>query len=291
VSHPSEQAGRAVRLGRWALALLAGAGFVLASAFAVSSSARLPPPPLPPARPAAEPPLERVCPEPGAAVGADPSRGLARVAAGTVRPVYKGEAREISVPSFLLEVEPVSRAAFLSFVSCRPEWRRSVVHAVRAEEGYLRDWRSDRDPGEAPLSEPVTSVSWFAAGAYCESIGRRLPTTAEWERALGLGTVASSRTVRALEPAKVGRFAFAMGRSVDDAGATFAVGRSWEWTDDFNATPVSSSGSLSQFCGDGVRSSDPSDYGAFLRFSFRSSLKASYAMRSLGFRCAKDAVP
>jgi formylglycine-generating enzyme required for sulfatase activity len=281
---------RALRLGPWALVVTSGAALVLGTALLLPASPRLlPSRPAAVASAAAHP--ERVCPPPRGGVSVGASRALARVAAGTVRPFYKGASREMAVPSFLLEVEPVSRGAFLEFVSCRPEWRRSAVFGVHAEAGYLGDWHGDRDPGDAPLSDPVTAASWFAARAYCESVGRRLPTTVEWERALGLGSVAPGATARpgAIAPAE--RFAFAMGRPAEGAGAMFSAGKLWEWTEDFNATPVSSSGSLSQFCGDGVRSSDPSDYGAFLRFSFRSSLKASYALKNLTFRCAKDGAP
>ena len=35
----------------------------------------------------------------------------------------------------------------------------------------------------AILDLPVTNVTWYGALAYCQSIGRRLPTEAEWERA------------------------------------------------------------------------------------------------------------
>ncbi|HEY3498921.1 MAG TPA: hypothetical protein VGK73_29725, partial [Polyangiaceae bacterium] len=69
-------------------------------------------------------------------------------------------------------------------------------------------------------------------------------------------------------------------------GARFAG--IWEWTLDFNSAPVASGSALSQFCGDGIRSNRPEDYGAFLRYSFRSSLKGNYALETLGFRCASD---
>jgi formylglycine-generating enzyme len=278
---------RALQFGPWALGVLSGAGLVLGTTLAPSSTSLSGPAGHAPAQTAAEYP-DRSCPDPkGVSLGA--SRALTRVAAGTVRPFYKGGAQEVSVPSFSLETEPVSRGAFLEFVSCRPEWRRSAVPAVKAEQGYLSDWVGDREPGDAPLSDPVTAVSWFAARAYCESVGRRLPTTLEWERALGRGSVAPGAASRPGAVPATERFAFAMGRPAE--GTPFAAGRLWEWTYDFNATPVSSSGSLSQFCGDGVRSNDPSDYGAFLRFSFRSSLKASYALKNLGFRCATGGVP
>jgi formylglycine-generating enzyme required for sulfatase activity len=70
-------------------------------------------------------------------------------------------------------------------------------------------------------------------------------------------------------------------------------GSVWEWIEDFDGALVSSRSSdaadSNLFCGAGVRAADASDYGGFLRFSFRSSLKAAYALKNLGFRCARDA--
>jgi formylglycine-generating enzyme required for sulfatase activity len=39
------------------------------------------------------------------------------------------------------------------------------------------------DVNPAIASLPMVSVTWYGAKAYCEAIGRRLPTEAEWERA------------------------------------------------------------------------------------------------------------
>ena len=43
------------------------------------------------------------------------------------------------------------------------------------------------------------------------------------------------------------------------------------------------------FCGAGsLGASDRGNYAAFMRFGFRSSLRAGYTVHNLGFRCAKD---
>ena len=73
-------------------------------------------------------------------------------------------------------------------------------------------------------------------------------------------------------------------------------GAVWEWVNDFsNVLSTGESRGDSQleqdlFCGAGAASSvDPSDYAAFMRYAFRSSLQANYTLVSLGFRCARNA--
>ncbi|MFT6733520.1 MAG: sulfatase modifying factor 1 [Polaribacter sp.] len=68
----------------------------------------------------------------------------------------------------------------------------------------------------------------------------------------------------------------------------------WEWTEDFNSSLVNgesrndSSIDSKLFCSAGAAgSADPSNYAAFMRFGFRSSLQAKFTLGSLGFRCAK----
>jgi len=238
---------------------------------------------------------------PAPARAGDSRSGMLEIRGGAYRPFYKGKSggRTIPVDSFLLDREPVTQTEFLGFVTRNPRWRRSLVTPLFAEPGYLGDWSSDLKPA-GRASAPVTRVSWFAASAYCECEGKRLPTQAEWEwaaertRASAAAVPASVIRLAAFEPSTPatkdsGRLSFATGRS----GSGLAFGDVWEWTSDFNTllladpSPDESSAS-SLFCGDGFRATDAKDYGGFLRFSFRSSLKANYALRNLGFRCAKD---
>jgi formylglycine-generating enzyme required for sulfatase activity len=211
------------------------------------------------------------------------------VPAATIRPFFKADVATIAVGAFQIATLPVSRAEFLDFLRCRPEWRRSRATATLSEATYLAEFRSDLDPGPGPLAAPVTSVSWFSARAYCESHGWRLPTTREWERALGgTATATASQTTRA----GTTKLDFAMGRPAADLqNSTLAAQGVWEWTSDFNSAPGATGAAASQFCGDGVRSNVPDDYAAFLRYSLRTSLKAGYALKNLGFRCAKDGTP
>ena len=198
---------------------------------------------------------------------------LLSIAAGDYLPFYKGKdgARTRSVPAFRVAAQPVTRQEFLRFLRAEPRWRRSHVGRLFAEAAYLADWRDDLDPGASPLTSAVSSVSWFAAKAYCASVGMRLPTTVEWERALSV----------------VGHSFITNAGGGGDSNPAASL---WEWTADFNSLPVADGDSVATlFCGAGARATDATDYGAFLRYSFRSSLKADFTLRNLGFRCAEGA--
>ena len=69
----------------------------------------------------------------------------------------------------------------------------------------------------------------------------------------------------------------------------------WEWTDDFNSIMTTSDSRTAEFDDKGLfcasaatSTTDVLNYASFMRYAFRSSLKANYTVGNLGFRCAKD---
>ena len=239
--------------------------------------------------------------------GALAQAGSVLIPAGTYEPVYRSgqEPGAVSVAAFFLDVRPVTNAEFLEFVRANPSWRRSRVSPIFAEGGYLGDWAGDVQLGaRAPADSPVVRVSWFAARAYARWAGKRLPTAAEWERAASVGfTTPDGASEPAYRDAVLAWFSAPTPAPLPAAGSgranLFGVrdlsDLVWEWVEDFNTALVSgdSRGDTGLdpglFCGAGAASArEFRDYPAFMRAGFRSSLRASYVVPNLGFRCARS---
>jgi iron(II)-dependent oxidoreductase len=103
------------------------------------------------------------------------------------------------VRSFRIGRTPITNATYLTFVEGggyrrRPWWRREAwawkeQYDITHPEGWARgpdgDWRRWTLDGWQPIDpdEPVVHVSWFEADAIARSMGARLPTEVEWEKA------------------------------------------------------------------------------------------------------------
>jgi sulfatase modifying factor 1 len=225
--------------------------------------------------------------------------------AGTLNSVLASDADKgpLAVDAFAMRVTPVTQGEFMRFVAAHPEWRRDRVARTFADPGYLRDWRAPLAlPDPAAQRRPVTNVSWFAAQAYCEAEGGRLPTWTEWEYAAAAD--ATRRDARS-DPAWRARILAwysrpadttlpAVGGAVDVYGVRDLHGLVWEWVDDFNAllvNPDSRSGDdpdTLKFCGAGaINLKDRENYAVLMRIALLSSLNASDSTSSLGFRCVR----
>lgn len=241
----------------------------------------------------------------GGVAGAAGECPLVNVPGGMFRPLFRGdkEPRELPVAAFQIQARPVTNAEFLAFVRENPKWQRSSVKRLFADERYLAHWSTDLDPGQSRAGQPVTHVSWFAAKAYAAWRGLRLPTTAEWEYVAGMGFTNADGAKDAEFQLAVARwYATPTPETLPPSGAGRANvlgvhdlhGLVWEWTSDFNSAIMTGDArgdtglERQLFCGAGsLGAGDRANYPAFMRYGLRSSLKASYTVHNLGFRCAK----
>lgn len=203
---------------------------------------------------------------------------------------------------FQLEERPVTNAEYLAFVKKQPSWQRGQVPALFSDDGYLSHWTGALEPKPDDLARPVTHVSWWAARAFCEARGRRLPYEAEWELAAMASATKKDATS---DPAYLAQILAWYGRPGSAAlpnagdgeanawGVRDLHGVVWEWVEDFQSALVTADNrengavDISKFCGAGAVSAEvKEDYAAFMRLAFRASLAAQYTTRNLGFRCA-----
>ncbi len=228
---------------------------------------------------------------------------MVKIPDGYWRPFFKGTDTLISVSTFYLDKKQVTNEEYEQFVAHHPEWSSEKVKPVFADENYLIHWKNRSESDQRVLSkQPVINVSWFAARAYCRSLGKRLPTTAEWEYAASALPIGRSINDSILQEIIANWYSrrIEAGKPVgsiyeNSYGLWDMYGQVWEWVLDFDAMK-SSDDSRGQdvipqglFCGSAsLDVVDASDYTGFIRFAFRSSLKGNYTVRNLGFRCAAD---
>lgn len=232
-------------------------------------------------------------------------KNMLKIEGGSYRPFVGKESDSLTfVNSFLMDETAVTNAEFLEFLKKNPQWTKSQVLKLFADSTYLHSWKSDYEfPADVSPQAPVTNVSWYAAKAYAQSVGKRLPTVDEWEYAARASEKLKDATenpefttkILKLYQQKYGYKKPVKQHEANAWGIYDLYGTIWEWTEDFNSVMMTGESRKDNtvnetlFCaGASVTSSDLRNYAAFIRFAMRGSMKANYTVNNLGFRCVKD---
>lgn len=215
----------------------------------------------------------------------------------SILPEVEGE--PIEVKGFSMDAMAVTNADFLEFLKENEMWRRSNIPAIYTDSGYLKHWESDLNPGaNAKPDQPVTRVSWFAANAYCQWAGGRLPTLNEWEYSAQLMDFESTEEMNDFATELMGWYSAVDAQNAQPIGSTgienrYGVkdqfGLIMEWVEDFKP-PVSNEISLD--CGTVGRMQQLGNtysYAASVRYITRMSFNPKTTTGMVGFRCAYDA--
>ena len=223
----------------------------------------------------------------------------------------------VYLDAFFMDIYEVTNAQVKTFVDANPQWSKDNIADKFHDGRYLAHWTgTDYPPGKA--EHPVTFVSWYAAMAYAEWAGKRLPTEAEWEYAARGGLAGKKypwgNTIspndanydrHVAHPTAVGNYPPNGYELYDMAGNV------WEWcldkydADFYHVTlnsrnPVSVPGgqplawlleNFKQLQGDRVlRGGSWNNFAQFMRVANRNGFTPTNTIDRVGFRCVTDAV-
>ena len=226
-------------------------------------------------------------------------------------PSNEGPVHTVYLDAFYIDKYEVTNAQYKQFIDATPQWQKDSIDRGLHNGNYLALWNGNNYPtGKA--NHPVVYVSWYAAIAYAEWAGKRLPTEAEWEKAARSGLTSkkypwgndldsskANYNYNARNITPVGSY------PSNGYGLYDMAGNVWEWcldaySDDFYARSPHSNplcGAISTAwvmanattikTGRVVRGGSWLSYPAALPVSFRSGDTPTNANDTIGIRCVR----
>lgn len=221
------------------------------------------------------------------------------------------------VDAFYIDKYEVTNAQYKKFIDANPQWQKPYILDKYHNGSYLDYWEGNNYP-LGKDNYPVTHVSWYAAMAYAQWAGKRLPMEAEWDKAGRGGLVDMSypwgNAIDAGKanydgnfdgPTPVGNY------SANGYGLHDMSGNVWEWCLDEHYYYIAPSGRmyvnlkpisvaeieslLGNFTNVKIniervlRGGSWDNYAPDVRVGRRHGLEPTFAYGKLGFRCVRPA--
>ncbi len=199
------------------------------------------------------------------------------------------------------EVTNAQFAAFLNDQGNQFEEGITWLEIEQMENAQIEIKNGTFQPETGKADHPVVEISWYGADAYCQWVGGRLPTEAEWEyaargpenRVFPWGN--DPPTCKLSQFSGCGDYSVPVGSLSDDGaswvGAKDMAGNVWEWVADWygeyptepQTNPTGPESGDNQVARGGSFMSTPETLHTAYRFSRGGNQPA------LGFRCAASA--
>ncbi len=206
--------------------------------------------------------------------------------------------------AFYMDIHEVTNAQYKKFVDANPEWRKNRSYGKYYDSHYLTHWHGNNYPN-GKGNHPVVYVSWYAAMAYAQWAGKRLPTEAEWEKA-ARGGLAGQKFLRGISQSNRGIGTPVEIYAPNPYGLYGMMDRLWEWClDEYDRYFYENSPRENPIAKkNNVQSKDGwinptghrvcrhgSWYPGYVRVSDRSHTYPQLADYYLGFRCVMPMIP
>lgn len=88
---------------------------------------------------------------------------------------FVGQDRKTFYPPYGIDLKPVSNREFLEFVNFHSQWKKNKIPEHLHNGAYLKHWQNDETIEPKEINGPVRYVSYYAASAFCEALGKVLP--------------------------------------------------------------------------------------------------------------------